>query len=194
MPVRILHKKTIYCFIAMLFFLPSAPFAYPDNNQPRPWLLLETRYTILRYQEAEDLRTFNSSLEFGMDDWSLKRLFSEGSPDTLMEEVSRKVDALFERVQGILDMRKKIPKVTINIYPGREELNSVYHALFQSECNIRTWYLYEKNTIYLNVTDIHEGMLAHEMAHSIIDHFLLVRPPPASAEILARYVDTHLHK
>jgi hypothetical protein len=35
-------------------------------------------------------------------------------------------------------------------------------------------------------------MLAHEMAHSIIDHYLRVRPPHATAEILARYVDGHL--
>ena len=37
------------------------------------------------------------------------------------------------------------------------------------------------------------GMLAHEMAHAIIDDFLQVRPPMASAEILARYVDAHLN-
>jgi hypothetical protein len=30
------------------------------------------------------------------------------------------------------------------------------------------------------------------MAHSIIDNYLLVRPPKATAEILARYVDSHL--
>lgn len=194
MPVRIIHKKHIYCIAALLFFLPEVPFAYPDTNQTRPWLLLETRYTILRYQKNEDLHVFNRSMEYGADDWSLKQLFSEGSPDTLMGEVSRKVDALFERAQEILDMRKKIPRVTINIYPDREGLNSAYQAIYRSENNIRAWYLYEKNTIYINVADVHEGILAHEMAHSIIDHFLLVRPPPASAEILARYVDAHLHK
>ena len=37
-----------------------------------------------------------------------------------------------------------------------------------------------------------QGMLAHEMAHSIIDHYLTVRPPKRSAEILARFVDKHL--
>jgi hypothetical protein len=30
------------------------------------------------------------------------------------------------------------------------------------------------------------------LAHFIIDHYLLVRPPAATAEILARYVDSHL--
>ncbi len=48
--------------------------------------------------------------------------------------------------------------------------------------------------IFINADDIHEGMLTHEMTHHIIDHFLTVRPPRASAEILAVYVDAHLFK
>ena len=52
--------------------------------------------------------------------------------------------------------------------------------------------MYEYNTVYLNVQDVHEGMLAHELAHAIIDNFMAVRPPRATAEILATYVDKHL--
>jgi len=37
-------------------------------------------------------------------------------------------------------------------------------------------------------------MLAHEIAHAIIDNYLSVRPPRATAEILARYVGKHLNK
>ena len=91
-------------------------------------------------------------------------------------------------------MRKKTKKVIVNIYQNRDQLNQAYTAIYKKECHIRAWYIYEFNTIYLNVEDLHEGMLAHELAHSIIDHFLLVRPPSASAEILARYVDSHLHR
>jgi hypothetical protein len=46
----------------------------------------------------------------------------------------------------------------------------------------------------MNVNDLHEGMLAHELAHAIVDHYLLVRPPRPTAEIIARYVDSHLKK
>ena len=42
--------------------------------------------------------------------------------------------------------------------------------------------------------DVHAGMLAHELAHAIIDHYLTVRPPAQTAEILARYVDSHLDR
>ena len=56
------------------------------------------------------------------------------------------------------------------------------------------WYLYQYHSIYINLEDLHEGILAHEMAHSIIDHYLIIRPPGATAEILARYVDSHLFR
>ena len=57
----------------------------------------------------------------------------------------------------------------------------------------RAWYIYDLNTIFINVQDIDEGILTHKLAHHIIDHCLKVRPPKATAEILARYVDKHLY-
>jgi hypothetical protein len=89
-------------------------------------------------------------------------------------------------------MRKLMEKININIYPDQKELHAAYYDMFQKTCKLRAWYIYEKNTIYINAADMHEGILAHEMAHAIIDHFLSVRPPAATAEILARYVDGHL--
>ena len=83
-------------------------------------------------------------------------------------------------------------KVNINIYSNKKGLHRAYFDITRRQCNIRSWYIYERNTIFVNVKDVNEGMLAHEMAHAIIDHYLIVRPPNATAEILARYVDDHL--
>ena len=73
-----------------------------------------------------------------------------------------------------------------------QRLHEAYYTITGRDCCIRAWYIYESNTIYINADDVHEGILAHEMAHSIIDHYFSVRPPRATAEILARYVDKHL--
>ena len=81
----------------------------------------------------------------------------------------------------------------INIYSNKEQLQNVYRREVKTQGEFRAWYTFEQHTIYLQVEDINEGMLAHEMAHAIIDNFLQVRPPSASAEILARYVDAHLN-
>jgi Zn-dependent peptidase ImmA (M78 family) len=110
----------------------------------------------------------------------------------MIDKLKKKVDALYERVQEILDMRKRIKKVTINIFQNKKQLRAAYQEIYKKPCKLRCWYIYEYNAIYINANDLHEGMLAHEMAHSIIDHYLTVRPPRATAEILARYVDSHL--
>ena len=155
---------------------------------------LETRRTVLMFQRMEDLSRFESSINYSGGEFTLKGLFSSSlQGDELVDTVSRKVDALYERVQEILDMRGQIPKVILRLYPNKDALARVYQAFTGSATlRVRAWYIYERNTIYLNVDDVHEGMLAHEIAHAIIDHYLTVRPPRATAEILARYVDEHL--
>jgi hypothetical protein len=159
------------------------------------WERLETKYTIIHHHSLEDLKKFERKIDFASGDFSLKSLFSESNQEDAIGKLRLKIDALYERVQEILDMRKKFEKkVIIQLNPGRKELARAYRELFGGELRVRAWYLYEMNTIFISVDDVHEGMLAHEIAHSVIDHYFTVRPPRASAEILAVYVDTHLFK
>ncbi len=94
-------------------------------------------------------------------------------------------------------MHGKIKNVVIRIYPNKNRFHEIQNKVASEKSRIRTriraWYIYEQNTIYINNDDVHEGILAHEIAHAIIDHYLTVRPPRATAEILARYVDKHLY-
>lgn len=82
----------------------------------------------------------------------------------------------------------------IELYSDKENLQKAFRNINETYKSYRAGYIYEYNSIYLNVNDVHAGMLAHEMAHAIIDHYMTVRPPSATAEILARYVDSHLTK
>lgn len=110
-----------------------------------------------------------------------------------MDSIKNKVDAIFERVQEILDMHKWMDRVSIFIYPNKKSFNEVRDKLIGKDCRFRSWYVFDQNTIYVNARDINEGILAHEMAHAIIDHYMAIRPPRATAEILSRYVDQHLY-
>jgi len=154
--------------------------------------ILETKYTFIHYQSLKDLKKFDKKVDYSPEEWGIKRLFSSSDSHDMIDKLKKKVDALYERVQEILDMRKKMKKVTINIYYNKKQLHAAYQEIYKKPRKIRAWYIYEYNAIYISVDDLHEGMLAHEMAHSIIDHYLTVRPPAATAEILARYVDSHL--
>ena len=95
-------------------------------------------------------------------------------------------------------MHRNMEKVVIIIYPNNKRFYEartqiIGENLIGKKRRIRSWYIFKQNTIYINADDVHEGILAHEMAHAIIDHYLTIRPPRATAEILARYVDKHLY-
>jgi hypothetical protein len=154
-------------------------------------LILTTKHTILTFNTEDDVATFNDSIRYEAAN-SLASIFSSPSSSDVQKDVIRKVDLLFEKVQLILDMRKPMKKVTVRIHSNEGQLKGSLMQLYQQGNNPRGWYLFENNTVYLNVKDVHEGMLAHELGHAIIDNFLSVRPPKATAEILAKYVDVNL--
>ena len=150
-----------------------------------------TRYTTLVFDSAADLETFNRAIHFPAEN-TFASFFSSGGGGSIRQELSRKVDLLFEKVQLILDMRKRMRRVRIRLFADSEQLQRAYKKIYGRRADVRGWYVYDFNTVFLNVSDVHEGILAHELGHAIIDHFLAVRPPRATAEILARYVDKHL--
>ncbi len=157
------------------------------------WQHLLTRYTIINYQSEADLLKFDRSIDWSLEKWGVKNLFASTSPKVRTEKLIEKIDALYKRVQEILDMRKRVKKAVIKIYPNQKQLRKAHVEFMKVKGHARAWYLFKSRTIGLNVSDLHEGILAHEMGHHIIDHFLGFRPPAATAEILCRYVDQHLH-
>ena len=156
------------------------------------WHHLETRHTIIHYQSMEDLKKFNRKIAYHTGKWGVMSTIFGSNSDTLHDKVRKKVDGIFEKAQHLLGMRKRMHKVHIYICRNKKQLDDNYHRIYSKPCRFRAWYVYELNAVYVNHQDLDEGMLSHELAHSIIDHYLLVRPPRASAEILASYVDLHL--
>jgi hypothetical protein len=184
--LRIVIHCCCFCLLLAAF---SAWAADAEDN----WQSLVTKYTIICFHSDKDLTKFNDCIDYASGG-GLGSLFGGSDGKSLNDELTQKIDKLFVRVQEILDMRKYIRKVRINIYSNKDQLQEAYHHKIENrDTDDRAWYVFDQHTIYVQVGDLNEGMLAHEMAHSIIDNYLQVRPPPATAEILARYVDAHLH-
>ena len=190
---RNLPKNLLFIIIWVSFFL-LFPYGvvHGETTKNIIWQNITTKHTIIRYQTMEDLKEFNKHVDYSPGELGIKRPPPRPGPNDLINNLKKKVDALYERVQEILDMRKRMRKVSIYIYHNRKQLHAAYFDIYKKICRYRAWYIYEYNAIYVNSDDLNEGILAHEMAHSIIDHYLLIRPPRATAEILARYVDSHL--
>jgi hypothetical protein len=192
------YRFQIYIILAIAIFAvlyPGSKSGQCASYYGSKWKNIETRHTILLYQSKASLHMFDQKILFSTQIAS--QLINSQSNDQSASKDNKlgaKVDSLFKRVQQILDMRKKMPKVKVKIYPDKASLHQAFLLIYRKNTKLRAWYLFEKNTVYVSVDDLHEGILAHELGHAIIDHFFAVRPPSATAEILARYVDKHLKK
>ena len=185
-------KRFLFFSAMILISLALGTEVYAEFSLKSTWQRIETKHTIIQYETVEDLKDFDSNIDYSPDGFSFSNLFSAGDSDDPASSLARKLDSLYERVQRILDMRGMLKEVRINIYSSRKKLHEVYHSITGQECRVKAWYIFEVNTVYITNDYVDEGILAHEMAHSIIDHFFSVRPPEATAEILATYVDRHL--
>ena len=175
----------------LFFLLATTPvFWVEDVSGAQTWKQINTRYLVIHYKSKVDLERFEGQIEPVKHVTDFLGFKSSKDPKTY--PLSDKLDLLVKKVQLILDMQKPIT-VHLRIYPGPKELKIAYFKLYKKQNQPRAWYLYEKNTIYINSRDVSSGMLAHEIAHAVIDHYLEARPPRATAEILARYVDVHLN-
>ena len=190
------RRLAIFFLIIILAVSPlSAGRAQADGIRLVPWLVLKTRHTTIRYKSEQDLALFHGAVEFGPPAFNRSLELEDLTCRQIEAMVVWKVDNIFVRAQEILDMKKPThDPVTVYLYPDKKALKKVYETIYQGQCRLRAWYRVKTNAVYLNVKDVHQGMLAHELAHAIIDHYLTVKPPSQTAEILARYVDSHLDR
>lgn len=168
------------------------------------WERLETSHATIEYQNPEDLKAFGKKLNYRAQNWFLGLLSNQSKSRKLSDEIGIKVDGIFERVQELLQMKKDMGKVLVKIYSNKDKLKTAYAGIagssvrcYDDHCvkefsSPRAWYIYESNTIYINIDDFHQGILAHEMAHAVIDHFLGRRPDRDAAETLAQHVEKNL--
>ncbi len=183
--------RTPWLLIAVL--VASSLLANAPAAEARAWKTLLTRHAIIFFEDDADLAALEQHLE--IDPITLRTQQITGAAPVEAGEhtqLAQKIDYVFERVQVVLDMRQNMPRVQIRVFDGElivEEVCPQCRHRYLYGDNPRSWYVYEQKSIYLTIQDIRVGILAHEVAHHVIDHFFAVRPDPQSSEILAVFAE-----
>jgi hypothetical protein len=114
-----------------------------------------------------------------------RRHFSRALPD--------RVDTLFTRVCDILDMRLYSYTGTIKVCKDEKQLGSVYSSLFGRDIPLgKSFYAHDLNTIYITEESFIRGIIGHEFAHAVMNHYFVVLPPEKIQELLSGYVEFQL--
>ncbi|WP_457552232.1 hypothetical protein [Desulfobacula sp.] len=188
--IKILKAISLICLIITVTFSNAGA----DKSNLENWQQINTENATLCFQSLDDLQLFNTRINYDLNYNKNERTIDQRANSNLSDNISQKIDSLFERSQELLEMKGFTNKIIVKIFHDRQQLNHAFYELYKKECNVRAWYTHEKLTIYIQLDDLHEGMLAHEFAHAIINHYMIIPLPSKAAEILARYVDTHLKK
>lgn len=150
------------------------------------------RFCTVFYEEGVDLERVNRRINLRFSDFYSARRYAKKADLSTDEILSGKFDAIFAKVGEILDMYPSKVHVAVNIYKTQEGLDEAYEGIFSEKNSTVSFYVYKTNTIYTTERAITEGILAHEMAHCIIDHYFVILPPRKIQEMLAVYADVHL--
>lgn len=166
--------------------ITSAPL--PDESE---WLIAKSYFCTIYFRYDVNIDALNKKIDTYKIDYGLtikpKRL-----SDKIEDEVAYKFDLIFSKVQELLDMRPKDIHLKAKIYRNQNDLDKVYMEIFNEENKFIAFYVFKLNTLYATEKKISANVLAHEIAHCIVDHYFSVIPPKKVAEMIAQYADLHL--
>ena len=178
MRVKVRDIAGFFMFFTLIFFSSCAVLPSPIQERDRPFEpgFILTNCCRVLYRSPLDMKQFSRQL--GLDS---------------TQEIHSKVDELFERVKSILKINKKgAGVVDIDIYRNQDELEKVYLRVIGRKGRESAFYVAKTNTIYLSLDELTEGVLAHEMAHDIIQHFFTPLPLFWVREQMAQDVEKEL--
>lgn len=111
---------------------------------------------------------------------------------TVADEVLAKADIIIEKVQVVLDMFPDKYHVRLVILPDSSDVAHVFKQRYGKKVNHIAYYSLSEKTIYISADDTNLRVLAHEIGHSVVDHFFKVRPPYNIHELMAQFAEKHV--
>ena len=200
---KILCRKTRFKIIpsVILVLVAMSPLTFysPTFGQE----CLSTSRAKILYDSPADLQEINRRLNsstVGFNSQQNSPAPCQGQ-DPAASQLVAKIDGLLSKVAGVLRLdQQNSPQVTIRFLQDGKQVTKLFE-LFQPSSDrplfgygsLPAFYEPRSRTIIVSLQDLHEGILAHEMAH----FFLCSGRSPAPAEYyqedVARHVEARIH-
>ncbi len=186
--------------ISVIFFLIAViPLSFPAFSRaqlpqlPEEWIIAKGYFCTLYIKPDVNITALNNKIDTYRVDFGLSEK-PERAIQKPEDEVLYKFDLVFSKVQELLDMRPPKIHLNVKIYQTKEELDKVYIEVFNEEGEFIAFYVFILNTLFACEEKISAAVIAHEIAHCVIDHHFKMAPPQKIGEILAHYAELNLRE
>ncbi|MCX5715609.1 MAG: hypothetical protein NTV07_01865 [Candidatus Omnitrophica bacterium] len=175
--------------LGLVFLAISAGLAYGQSAES--WIVTKGYFCTLYIKDDVNIADLNNKIDTYRVDYGLteKPKLTGQKPE---DEILYKFDVIFLKVQELLDMRPPNMHPDIRIYRTKEEIDKVYVEICNEEGKFIAFYIFNLNTLYACEERVSESVIAHEIAHCVLDHHFNVAPPQKIGEMLAHYVELNL--
>jgi len=172
--------------ITVLLRVLCSPEAFAEEH------VFRSKMVTIRYNDHQLLEEFEKKIRPGSFSRAMNSIFLGEKLVPKDASLGELLDALFKRVQQILDMPLPSLRVQIQLLKDQKDVSWTWASITGKPTKAPAFYWKKTNTIYLQPQEISTGILAHEMGHAVIDHYFVIRPPPKIAEMLCQYVDKEI--
>ena len=179
------------CLVFSLYFI-TVCFAYGYDDGFGSAKKLNSEHFTLYYSPKLDATGLAQKLDIGASERLLVGKSAQESSSAGLEDM---LETLFSQVSDILDIHIYSLQVNIKVAHDYNHLSSVYQTLFGADLhNMKSFYVHDLKTIYIQGESFTREILGHEIAHAIICHYFVVPPPMRVQEVLSGYVEYQLRK
>ncbi len=148
----------------------------------------KSKYVTLWYSNREVLQEFNDNLQLNRKlHYAMRK-----NVVTVADEVLAKLDIIVEKVQIVLDMFPEYYHVRVAVLPDNDDVARIYKKRYGKRVNHIAYYSLSEKTIYISADDTRLRVVAHEVGHSVVDHYFKVRPPYNIHELMAQFAEKHV--
>ena len=169
--------------ILIAFLIAIIPGAAPVSA-----IELTSQYATIICDDERLLQKFNNRIYLG----SYSYLLRNKDIITISDEIIMKTDLIVDKVKTILDMYPRDLKFTIVVLESTRKVQDMYEQIYGKRVNFPAFYSPKKNTVFLAVKHLDLKVIAHEIAHVILETYFQVSPPVKVHELLARYAERHI--
>jgi hypothetical protein len=149
---------------------------------------IKSHYATINYEKEEYLIKFSEAIAPGSPSYSS----SNRRTLTAEEVVIQEIDELIEKVKRLLDLFPEEVKFRIVLLPLNDDVRRIYSARYRTHVDYIAFYALEDKTVFISINDVSIRVLAHELAHVVLDHSFYGCPSVDVQENLARFVETHI--
>lgn len=147
---------------------------------------LQTRYTKVIYQDIRQLQRFSDKIT------SPRLTIRPGNHILATDEIAARIDALVEKMEKILEIAPRRLQFTISLHDNQAAIRAIYAEIYHQDVDFKAFYAPKNATVYVSLSDLKLVVLAHEIAHVIIDFHFVVSPSVTIHEVLAQYAASQL--